>query len=79
MFLPPEGRNESNSHQLVPTSEMKILHQQGVHHEQLARIGEKKIFHEDHAHHVQKVGIKRFWAQKAEMSPTAISLFEQAR
>ena len=47
--------------------------------QQLARIGEKKIFHEDDTHHVQKVGIKRFWAQKAEMSLTAISLFQQAR
>ena len=79
MFLRPEGRNESNSHQLVPTSEMKNFHEQGVHHEQLARIGENKIFHEYDTHHVQKVGIKRFWGQKAEMSVTAISLFEQAR
>ena len=41
---------------------------------QLARIGEKKIFHELDVHHVQKVGIKRFWAQEAEMSLTAIQL-----
>ena len=40
---------------------------------QLARIDEKKIFHELDAHHCQKVGIKRFWAQEAEMSLTAIS------
>ena len=30
--------------------------------------GEKKIFHELDVHHVQKVGIKRFWAQKAELT-----------
>ena len=41
--------------------------------------GEKKIFHEVDVHHVQKVGIKRFWAQEAEMSLTAISLLESAR
>ena len=35
-------------------------------HSQLARIGEKKIFHELDVHHVQKVGIKRFWAQEAK-------------
>ena len=35
--------------------------------------GEKKISHELDVHHVQKVGIKRFWAQEAEMSLTAIS------
>ena len=40
---------------------------------QLARIGEKKIFHELDVHQVYKVGIKRFWAQQAEMSLTAIS------
>ena len=28
----------------------------------------EKIFHELDVHHVQKVGIKRFWAQEAEMS-----------
>ena len=33
----------------------------------LARIGEKRIFHQLNVHHVQKVGIKRFWAQEAEM------------
>ena len=38
----------------------------------LARIGEKKIFHELEVHHVWKVGIKRFWAQEAEMSLTDI-------
>ena len=37
---------------------------------QLARIGEKKIFHELDVNHVQKVRIKRFWAQGAEMSLT---------
>ena len=35
---------------------------------QLARIREKKIFPELDVHHVYKVGIKRFWAQEAEMS-----------
>ena len=35
---------------------------------QLAGIGEKKIFHELDVHHVKKVGIKRFFAQEAEMS-----------
>ena len=39
---------------------------------QLARIDENKIFHELDVHHVQKVGIKRFWVQEAEMSLTAI-------
>ena len=46
---------------------------------QLARIDENKIFHELDVHHVQKVGIKRFWDQEAEMSLTATSLFQQAR
>ena len=46
---------------------------------ELARIGEKKIFHELDVHHVQKVGIKRFWLQEAEMSLIAISLLESAR
>ena len=40
---------------------------------QLARIGEKEIFHELDVHDVYKVGIKRFWAQDAKMSLTAIS------
>ena len=35
---------------------------------ELARIGKKKIFHEFDVHHVQKVGVKRFWAQEGEMS-----------
>ena len=47
--------------------------------QQLARIGEKKIFHELDVHHVSKVGIKRFWAQGAEMTLTAISSLESAR
>ena len=46
---------------------------------QLARIGEKKIFHQLDVHHVWKVGIKRFWAQEAEMSLTAISSLESER
>ena len=45
----------------------------------LARIGEKKIIHETDVHHVYKVGIKRFWAQQAEMSLTIISSLESAR
>ena len=45
----------------------------------LAGIGENKIFHELDVHHVMKVGIKRFWAQEAEMSLTAMSLLESAR
>ena len=44
-----------------------------------ARIGEKKIFHELDVDHVYKVGIKRFCAQEAEMSETAISWLESAR
>ena len=46
---------------------------------ELARIGEKKIFYPHDVHHVQKVGIKRFWAEEAEMSLTAISSLESAR
>ena len=46
---------------------------------QLARIKEKRIFHELDVHHVQKVLIKRFCAQEAEMSLTAISSLESRR
>ena len=46
---------------------------------QLARIGEKKLFHELDVHNAYKVGIKRFWAQEAEMTLTAISSLESAR
>ena len=46
---------------------------------QLARIGEKKIFHQLDVHQVQKVRIKRFWSQEAEMSLTVISSLESAR
>ena len=46
---------------------------------QLALIEEKRIFHELDVHHVQKVGIKRFLAQEAEMTLTAISSLESAR
>ena len=42
-------------------------------------IGENKIFHELDVHHVKKVGIKRFWAQQAEITLTAISSLEWAR
>ena len=45
----------------------------------LALIGEKKIFHEHDAEHVEKFGIRRFWAQEAEMSLTANSLFQSDR
>ena len=44
-----------------------------------ARFGEHKIFHELDVHHVQKVGIKRFCAQEAEMSLTATSSLESRR
>ena len=46
---------------------------------QLAGIGEKKTFHELDVHHVKKVRIKRFCAQEAGMSLTAISSLESAR
>ena len=46
---------------------------------ELARIGEKRIFGDLDIHHIYKVGIKRFWAEKAEMSLRAISSFETAR
>ena len=46
---------------------------------ELAPIVEKKIFHELDVHHVYKVGIKRFFAQDAELSLTAMSLLESAR
>ena len=50
----------------------------GNRHE-LALIEKKKIFHELNVHHVKKVGIKRFWAQEAEMTRTAMSSLESAR
>ena len=46
---------------------------------QLDGFGEKKIFQQLDVHHVQKEGIKRFWAQEAKMSLTAISSIESAR
>ena len=46
---------------------------------QFARIGEKNIFHEFDVHDVCKVGIKRFWAQEAEMGKTANSSLVSAR
>ena len=46
---------------------------------QFARIGEKKIFDELDVHHVQKVGIKRFWAQEGEMTLTPLISLESAR
>ena len=45
----------------------------------LAEIDEKKIFHELDVHHVQKVGMKRFQPQEAQMSLTAMYLQESAR
>ena len=42
-------------------------------------IGENKIFHELDVDHVKKVGIKRFWAQQAEITLTAISSLEWGR
>ena len=45
----------------------------------LTRIGDRKIFHELDVHHVKKVGIKRFWAQEAEVTRTAMSSLESAR
>ena len=44
-----------------------------------ARIGEKKVFHETDVDHVYKEGIKRFCAQEAEMSLTAIHSLESMR
>ena len=46
---------------------------------ELARIGKRKIFHELDVHHVTKVATKRFCAQKAEMSRTAMSSLDSAR
>ena len=46
---------------------------------QLARIGEKKMFHEHDVNQVQKVRMKRFWPQEAEMSLTVISSLQSAR
>ena len=47
--------------------------------DQFARIGEKKIFDELDVHHVQKVGIKRFWAEEAEVTLRPLSSLESAR
>ena len=46
---------------------------------ELALISGKKIFHERDVHHVKKVGFKRFRAQEAESSLTAMSLLESER
>ena len=46
---------------------------------QFARIGLKKFSHEFDVHDVYKVGIKRFWAQEAEMGKTANSSLVSAR
>ena len=45
----------------------------------LVPTSEIKIFQELYVHHVWKVGIKRFWAQQAEMNLTAISSLEWVR
>ena len=45
----------------------------------LLEYGEKNIFRELDVHHVEKVGIKRFCAQDAELSLTAMRLLESAR
>ena len=45
---------------------------------QLAGIGEKEIFHELDVHHVQKVAVKGFWAQEANMSLTDHRSLESA-
>ena len=46
---------------------------------QFTRINLKKFSHEFVVHDVYKVGMKRFWAQEAEMSLTPISWLESAR
>ena len=47
--------------------------------QKLAPIGERKSFHELDVHHVQKVGIKRVWAQEAKMSLSAKSSLQSTR
>ena len=47
--------------------------------QKLAPMGKKKIFHELDVHHVEKVGIKRFWAQEAKMSLSAKSSLQSTR
>ena len=39
----------------------------------------RKFLHELDVHHVLKVGIRRFWAQEAEMSLIASSSLKSAR
>ena len=46
---------------------------------QRVQASKMKTFHELDVHYVQKEGIKRFWAQEAEMSLTATCVFQQAR
>ena len=70
-------RNESNNQQLPEIGEKKIFYVSNS--QQLAEIGEKIIFDELDVDHVQKVGIKRFWAQDAEMSLTTNSSLKSAR
>ena len=47
--------------------------------QKLAPIDKKKIFYEFDVHHVKKVGIKRFWAQKAKMRVSAKSSLQSTR
>ena len=44
----------------------------------LVGISAEKIFDELDVHYVKKEGFKRFWAQDAEMTLTAMTLFESA-
>ena len=47
--------------------------------QKLAPIDKKKIFYEFDVHHVKKVGIKRFWGQKAKMRVSAKSSLQSTR
>ena len=77
MSLTAKSSLESASENFSSTRRKSCLERFFRH--QLARIGEKKIFQELDVHLLEKVGIKCFWAQEAEMSLTAISLLESAR
>ena len=46
---------------------------------EIAAFGEKKTLHKLDVHHAKKVGFKRFCAQEAEMSLTAMNLLQSAR
>ena len=43
------------------------------------KLPRRKFLHKLDVHHVLKVGIKRFWAQEAEMSQIANSSLKSAR